>query len=909
MRKKYLSALLFGALLVTSAGTFTSCKDYDDDINNLQEQITANADAIKALEQLVKAGKYVSGVAMEGQVITFTFSDGTTQTVTIPEGEKGQVVEVKDNELYIDGEATGIKVAEDAAVEAGLVKAENGTWWVLGEDGEYTNTNIPVSGVTVSGSEKDGYTFTIYNEKGEAQTVKLPTAASAISSIIIAEGSNTLYVYNNEDGFEFKGNNIISKASDWKGTKKLPEDGSYIISTSDIDVRINPVAADVSNVDFYLTNTKNKDVPSVVLTAEAESDDDPLTGNDIKGRAANTGNGLWTLSMANTAISKDAFENANTGLSGLLNASADNGNVVYALNAAHACRSLYEVQLLDKDYTIFDAINFTQGSGNSQPIDPVNESPKVKVGSPVKVGVYLTTNLQQDVTNSLYDMYLEADDSDVEVYGLTFDQANHTFTVGKNPDVSTVDANFTLNVYTVDVTGNVKKEVVTVNIATDLIAATEYETISHNVAVSEAKKNYFGIDLSTMKTALGDNLNAWMQNVDLTETNIEYKWSTDKNNINGDIPDGFELDIVEKLVDIPDGDITKVQEKATSDRNKANFIQVSIDNSKDYTKLNLDKEYYIKVTFKQKGNTDNVLNSIVVPVKFTAPAFADLFEKESAVFVNNGNVAHAYLNVADYATYAQKEVYAFKNAFKEIPTHVNYSIPDEAFSNDYKYTDLAGIENKTGLDGVNIDAIYLKDKDVNSVSGIPAGYKKEIKVVAKADADANENYLYEDSRWIYAEGKESYTFNVMIMSPIYEGVVTATDNVVTIPATGSAYYMSNDDIKGTTYNNIAYKVLPDLVATEGEGEEEHYIAEWSRQEIKAVTAKSNNERVFKVAETPSPAYYTTDGAGNLIKLEGTLAVTPQNIAETTESTMTVTVEDVWGYKKPNDIKVKITVGE
>ena len=39
MRKKYLSALLFGALLFASAGTFTSCKDYDDDINNLQEQI------------------------------------------------------------------------------------------------------------------------------------------------------------------------------------------------------------------------------------------------------------------------------------------------------------------------------------------------------------------------------------------------------------------------------------------------------------------------------------------------------------------------------------------------------------------------------------------------------------------------------------------------------------------------------------------------------------------------------------------------------------------------------------------------------------------------------------------------------------------------------------------------------
>ena len=50
MRKKYLSALLFGALLFASTGTFTSCKDYDDDISNLQTQITANADAIKKFD-------------------------------------------------------------------------------------------------------------------------------------------------------------------------------------------------------------------------------------------------------------------------------------------------------------------------------------------------------------------------------------------------------------------------------------------------------------------------------------------------------------------------------------------------------------------------------------------------------------------------------------------------------------------------------------------------------------------------------------------------------------------------------------------------------------------------------------------------------------------------------------------
>lgn len=32
MNKKFLSAILFGALMVSSTGTFVSCKDYDDDI-------------------------------------------------------------------------------------------------------------------------------------------------------------------------------------------------------------------------------------------------------------------------------------------------------------------------------------------------------------------------------------------------------------------------------------------------------------------------------------------------------------------------------------------------------------------------------------------------------------------------------------------------------------------------------------------------------------------------------------------------------------------------------------------------------------------------------------------------------------------------------------------------------------
>ena len=49
MNKKFLSAILFGALMVTSTGTFVSCKDYEDDIKDVQEQVDANKSALAAL--------------------------------------------------------------------------------------------------------------------------------------------------------------------------------------------------------------------------------------------------------------------------------------------------------------------------------------------------------------------------------------------------------------------------------------------------------------------------------------------------------------------------------------------------------------------------------------------------------------------------------------------------------------------------------------------------------------------------------------------------------------------------------------------------------------------------------------------------------------------------------------------
>ena len=50
IRDRYLSVVLFGALLAASAGTFTSCKEYDDDIKGLQEQIDKSGSSTTDLQ-------------------------------------------------------------------------------------------------------------------------------------------------------------------------------------------------------------------------------------------------------------------------------------------------------------------------------------------------------------------------------------------------------------------------------------------------------------------------------------------------------------------------------------------------------------------------------------------------------------------------------------------------------------------------------------------------------------------------------------------------------------------------------------------------------------------------------------------------------------------------------------------
>ena len=59
MKKKFIRVMFFGALALTTF-SYVGCKDYDDDIDRLEQKITENANAIAEINKLIEGGSAVS---------------------------------------------------------------------------------------------------------------------------------------------------------------------------------------------------------------------------------------------------------------------------------------------------------------------------------------------------------------------------------------------------------------------------------------------------------------------------------------------------------------------------------------------------------------------------------------------------------------------------------------------------------------------------------------------------------------------------------------------------------------------------------------------------------------------------------------------------------------------------------
>lgn len=210
MKRKYLSALLMGALTVASVSTMTSCKDYDDDINNLQGQIDALSKTLSELQTKINDGSILKSVESDGNggiKVTVT-KNGTDTSYNIKQGEQGAAG--KDADVWKIGEdgywykndtkteykalgtkgETGETGATGAAGKDGkyyVPNPETGTFWVYGDGDKaaydskivYTATNEDV--IT---AVWDNDNLTLTNVAGAPGKKIVVSLSSALKSLV-----------------------------------------------------------------------------------------------------------------------------------------------------------------------------------------------------------------------------------------------------------------------------------------------------------------------------------------------------------------------------------------------------------------------------------------------------------------------------------------------------------------------------------------------------------------------------------------------------------------------------------------------------------------------------------------------------------------------------------------------------
>ena len=323
MRKKYLSALLFGALLFASTGTFTSCKDYDDDINNLQTQIDDVKTAISELQAKVDGGKYVTDVVKEGDGIKITWNDNSSSVIETIKGADGTIVTIGENgNWFIDGVDQGISAKGEkgdkgdqgeqgpagpqgpageqgpagpqgpqgeAGADGHDVQIIDGYWAIWdAEKGDYVKTQSLAGGV-IAVETDGGYNFTITDANGEQQTIFVPTSAT-MGYIDILDYDQVNYAYPTylSSMKALYGINEKDVTYGPTGSQKTLAKGLYMTLDRDLMVVVNPQGTDASDYAFNLMNSANQDTELKFKEAV------PYEGDALLSRATSA-NGIWVL--------------------------------------------------------------------------------------------------------------------------------------------------------------------------------------------------------------------------------------------------------------------------------------------------------------------------------------------------------------------------------------------------------------------------------------------------------------------------------------------------------------------------------------------------------------------------------------------------------------------------------------
>ncbi len=624
MNKKFLSAILFGALMVTSTGTFVSCKDYDDDIDEINGKIDKIETTLSELESKI-GDKGVTSVTFDEKTGVLTVVDGTgshTYTIktTAPSVEKtvvtvdgkdlkvdgkvigqlGDTVEVKDNELYVNGKATGIKVGKYAILE----------------------------------NDADGmYTITLPDANGEMKTIKLPKATSGMMSVTANEATFTAksIASSAPDGIAW---GKADKAITWKGAKGNIAKGQLLLGRyTEGEVTVVPSSYNLGAQTLKLVASDGSVAP-VTVTATANND-------LIYGERAASANGNWTVAI--TMDETVTADNIATAFATEVESQAK--NVKYALSVNGDLVTGYEF-VIDTDETAeTTALAATKIKvGGVEGTDDAKTASNPLTISNFKLGTNEIIIEDKDASNAdahkVYDAYLEIGDIDkAGRYGVTVNGMKITAAD------KAAKQEIPFIVHILDVTGTETKQYINV---TFVAATVEDEPIADQTYKLMPEKN-FVIDLGNTFTGLTD------EQADKVQGNIT--WATDGNFFKEDITESnvtYYTDAACKK------QVTDLSSAATIKTIK--YAKIADSEIADAPKAGATK---LTITLSDDAAAGNEIKKVSANYTITLPSFDELaVVNTNALWNEAGTTLTARMGYSSNATLSLAKAYTVKDGVK-----------------------------------------------------------------------------------------------------------------------------------------------------------------------------------------------------------------------------------------------------
>ena len=254
MKRKYFSVLLMGALAIASTSMVTSCKDYDDDINNLQAQIDALSKTLSELQTKINDGSILKSVESDGNggiKVTVT-KNGTDTSYNIKQGEQGAAG--KDADVWKIGE-DGYWYKNDSKTEYKALgtngeKGETGAAGAAGAAGKDGKYYVPNPGTG---------TFWVYGDGDKAAYDSKIVYTATNEDVITAVWDNDNLTLTNVAGAPGK-KVVVSLSSALKGLVFDPDFYYAGIEAFDFATyKYNPATVKAVNAD----GDYSKDAPTV----------------------------------------------------------------------------------------------------------------------------------------------------------------------------------------------------------------------------------------------------------------------------------------------------------------------------------------------------------------------------------------------------------------------------------------------------------------------------------------------------------------------------------------------------------------------------------------------------------------------------------------------------------------------